>query len=119
MHPIKPAHVPIFSVQKNDVVLPFTSSAEEHAVFPFMRLVLTFILTLAILYNALAAYMRFRHRLALRKRWERQASNTCRATFIRQGMQQYDRSFRRKLIHLVYVMPPSAILLTLYVTNYM
>lgn len=87
--------------------------------FPFMRLVLTFILTLAILYNALAVYMRFKYRLALQMRWERKASNTCRATYIRQGMQQYDRSLRRKLIHLVYVIPPSAILLTLYVTNYM
>lgn len=102
----------------NDTALIFTSY-EEYFVFPFMRLALTFILTLAILYKALAVYMRFRHRLALHKRWEHKVTTTRRATFIRQGMQQYDRSLQRKLIHLVYVMPPSAILLTLYVTNYM
>ncbi|SNY98847.1 hypothetical protein SAMN04488142_3480 [Halomonas sp. hl-4] len=86
---------------------------------PFMRLVLTFVVTLFILYNSLAAYMRCSQRLALQKRWKREAPLLSRNAFIRQGLQQYDRSLRRKLIHLVYVTPPSAVLLILYVTNYM
>lgn len=86
---------------------------------PFMRLVLTFVLTLAVLYYALAIYMRFSHRLSLKKRWAREQPAERYDTYMRQGMQQYDRSLRRKLAHLVYVTPPSAILLILYVTNYM
>lgn len=84
-----------------------------------LRLVITFVLILALLYHALSLYLRLRYRAKLRRHLgEREASANSAALF-REGMRHYDRSFQRKLIRLVYVLPPSVILLIIYVINFM
>lgn len=85
----------------------------------FLRLALTFVIILALLYNALSLYLRLRHRAELRRRLVTQQADGDRAVLLRDGMKRYDRSLQRKLIRLVYVLPPSVILLIIYVINFM
>ncbi|MDX5378262.1 MAG: hypothetical protein LPK08_12200 [Halomonas sp.] len=87
--------------------------------FAFLRLVLTFVVILALLYAALSLHMRLRYRARLRRHLDAQQADGDRALLFREGMQRYDRSLQRKLTHLVYVLPPSAILLIIYVINFL
>jgi hypothetical protein len=58
-------------------------------------------------------------RAKLRRRWQQKGLTGDRAAFIQRGLRQYDRSFRRKLILLVYIIPLGALMLLVYVINFM
>ncbi|PRY66711.1 hypothetical protein B0H98_101706 [Vreelandella songnenensis] len=85
----------------------------------FMRLVVIFIMTLAVLYNALTFYMRTCQRWRLKRLWQHERPALDQATFVKRRMAEFEDSFKRKLAHLVYVTPPSAIVLIIYVINFM
>lgn len=56
----------------------------------------------------------------LEKRWDREKPEGIdRETFIRQGLERYEHSFRRKLIVLILIVPFIAVVGTIYVINYM
>ncbi|UYG02750.1 hypothetical protein OCT51_16395 [Halomonas sp. LR3S48] len=85
----------------------------------FLRLALTFVVILALLYNALSLYLRLRYRAELGRHLDTQQADGDRTALFREGMKRYDRSWQRKLVRLVYVLPPSVILLIIYVINFM
>lgn len=84
----------------------------------FLRLVLLFGVILATLYHALALASRLKHRARLRRRLLELDVHEDPAEFLREGMRHYERSWRHKLLHLVYAMPPSVVLLVIYIINF-
>lgn len=87
--------------------------------FGFFRLVLILMVVLTVVYGALSLYSREVRRAKLKRRWKDKGLTGDRAAFIQRGLRQYDRSFRRKLILLVYIVPLGAIALLVYVINFM
>ncbi|UWQ50179.1 hypothetical protein [Leisingera caerulea] len=87
--------------------------------FGFIRLLLILMVVLTVAYGAVSLYSREVRRAKLKRRWKDKGLTGDRAAFIQRGLRQYDRSFRRKLILLVYIVPLGAIALLVYVINFM
>ncbi|MBY6056002.1 hypothetical protein KUV26_09285 [Leisingera daeponensis] len=87
--------------------------------FGFIRLILILLVVLTVVYAAVSLYSREMRRLKLKRRWKEKGLTGDRAAFIQRGLKQYDRSFRRKLILLVYIIPLGALALLIYVINFM
>ncbi|WP_027244835.1 hypothetical protein [Leisingera daeponensis] len=87
--------------------------------FGFIRLILILFVVLTVAYGAVSLYSREVRRAKLKRRWKDKGLTGDRAAFIQRGLRQYDRSFRRKLILLVYIIPLGAIALLVYVINFM
>lgn len=83
----------------------------------FLRLFVIGFVLLTILYFMISLYSRSVRREALEDEWERDRPTADRDAFVAEGMAQYERSLRRKLIWLVYVVPVAAALVTFYVVN--
>lgn len=74
---------------------------------------------LTVIYGAVSLYSREMRRAKLKKHWRDKGLTGDRDAFIQRGLKKYDRSFRRKLILLVYVIPLGAIALLVYTMNFM
>ena len=86
-----------------------------------MSLISRLFILLAVLtavYAALSLYSRERCRAKLKKRWHDRGLTGDRDAFIQRGLRQYRRSFRRRLILLVYAVPLGAIVLLIYMMNF-
>ncbi|CUH88277.1 hypothetical protein PH5382_02210 [Phaeobacter sp. CECT 5382] len=86
--------------------------------FAFLRLFVLFSLVLTVIYGAVSLYSRERRRARLKRRWKDRGLTGDRQAFIQRGLYQYDRSFRRRLILLVYILPFGAIALVIYLVNF-
>ena len=86
--------------------------------FAFLRLFVLFSLVLTVIYGAVSLYSRERRRAKLKRRWKDRGLTGDRQAFIQRGLYQYDRSFRRSLILLVYILPFGAIALVIYLVNF-
>ncbi|GAA6202631.1 hypothetical protein [Aquicoccus sp. SU-CL01552] len=85
-----------------------------------LRFLLPLLVVLTVVYVVLSVYSRFVRRRKLAERWDSKDVLTVdRETFIRRGLERYDRSFRRKLILGVYIVPLTVIAILIYVTNFM
>ncbi len=84
-----------------------------------LRLLFILMIVLSVVYVALSLYSRAMRRRKLETRWEEKGLTGDRDAFIRRGLQRYDRSFRRKLILGVYVVPLVVIAVLVYVMNFM
>jgi len=85
-----------------------------------LRFFLPLLVVLTVIYAVLSVYSRAVRRRKLAERWDSKDVLTVdRETFIRRGLERYDRSFRRKLILGVYVVPLTVIAIIVYVTNFM
>lgn len=84
-----------------------------------LRLLFILMIVLSVVYVALSLYSRAMRRRKLETRWEEKGLTGDRDAFIRRGLQHYDRSFRRKLILGVYVVPLVVIAVLVYVMNFM
>lgn len=87
--------------------------------FGFIRLALILLVVLTVVYAAVSLYSREMRRAKLKRRWKDKGLTGDRAAFIQRGLKQYDRSFRRRLILLVYIIPLGALALLIYVINFM
>lgn len=87
--------------------------------FGLLRLILILLVLLTAAYAAVSLYSREMRRLKLKRRWKDKGLTGDRAAFIQRGLKQYDRSFRRKLILLVYIVPLGAVAFLIYVINFM
>jgi hypothetical protein len=87
--------------------------------FGFLRLILILLVVLTVVYAAVSLYSREIRRAKLKRRWKDKGLTGDRAAFIQRGLKQYDRSFRRRLILLVYIIPLGALALLIYVINFM
>lgn len=84
----------------------------------FARLMLILFIVLSVIYIALVIWSHAQRRAKLNAEWEQDPQGE-REAFIAQGLEEYKRSFRRKLIWLVYIIPLVLIGTTIYVTNFM
>ncbi len=84
----------------------------------FLRLFFFLMIVLTVVYGAVSLYSREMRRAKLKRRWADRGLTGDRAAFIQRGLRQYDRSFRRRLILLVYFVPLGLIALVIYMVNY-
>lgn len=83
-----------------------------------MRLLIFGFILLSALYIGLLWYSRTRRRRRMEEDWVTAGRPGDRDAYIETGMHQYERSLRRRLIWLVYVVPVTAVAVIVYVTNF-
>lgn len=86
-----------------------------------IRLIVLGFIGLSVLYFLISIYSRSIRREKLEKSWDENPPNggdmAARDVYINDGMAEYESGFRKKLIVLVYVIPPLFIAVILYLTN--
>ncbi|MDH5797249.1 MAG: hypothetical protein OEZ19_01685 [Paracoccaceae bacterium] len=83
------------------------------------RLAIFGFLFLCIVYFLVSVYSRSVRREKLEKKWDEEVKSGDRDAYIEVGMHDYDRSIRKKLIMLIFVIPVIVVGVMLYVTNFM
>ena len=74
---------------------------------------------LTVIYVSVSLWSRQVRKRKLTREWrEGETGGDDMQTFIRKGLEEYDDSFRRKLILLVYIVPVAVIAYIIYVVNY-
>jgi Ca2+/Na+ antiporter len=87
--------------------------------FALARLVVVGFIVLTVIYVVVSFWSRQVRRGKLKARWDAEGRPGDRDEFIREGLEDYDDSFRRKLILLVYIVPVTLIVVIIYVVNFM
>ena len=87
----------------------------------FVRLVVFGFLALSVLYLCITLYSRSIRREKLENEWDENppedATPQMRASFVKDGMTKYESGLRKKLILLVYVIPPIVVGTIIYFIN--
>lgn len=87
----------------------------------FIRLIVLGFIGLSVVYFLISVYSRSIRRETLEDAWDADSSKgddmASRDTYIEEGMAEYESGFRKKLIVLVYVIPPLFVAAILYLTN--
>ena len=84
----------------------------------FVRLIVMLFVALTVIYVSLSFYSRSVRRDKLEQEWDDEVQQGDREAFVREGLEEYDQSLRRKLILGVYIVPILLIGTIIYVTNY-
>lgn len=87
----------------------------------FARLAVFGFIAMTIMYVLLSIYSRSVERERLEKEWDAGqggGDGPARDAYIEAGMKAYEKSLRRKLIWLVYVVPTILVIVLIYLTNY-
>jgi hypothetical protein len=84
----------------------------------FARLVIIGFIVLSVIYFFLSLYSRAVRRGKLEAQWDDEGGPGTRDEFIRNGLEEYNGSLRRKLILGVYVVPSVIVALIIYFTNF-
>ncbi len=87
--------------------------------FGFIPVLLIGFLILSVIYVAVSIWSRQVRRGKLARRWEDEGQKGDREAFIHEGLEDYDDSFRRKLILLVYIVPLALVATIIYAVNFM
>lgn len=83
------------------------------------RLFLILFVVLTVIYVSVSLWSRQVRKRKLTREWrEGETDGDDMQAFIRKGLEEYDDSFRRKLILLVYIVPVAVIAYIIYVVNY-
>ncbi len=77
------------------------------------------LVVLTVIYVIISAWSRSVRKEKLEEEWDEEIREGDREAFIEDGLREYDRSLRRKLILGVYVVPVVFVLAMLYVVNFM
>jgi hypothetical protein len=93
---------------------------------PLLRLAGLLFVVLTVIYVSVSLYDRSLRRERLEKRWDSRHTPgplppdrpQDRAEFIARGLSRYDRSVRRRLLLLVYVIPVTVIAFLVWIVNY-
>lgn len=83
------------------------------------RLVIILLIVLTIIYVSLSLYSRARRREKLEEQWRADLMVGDREAWVKEQLDIYDSSLRRKLILGVYVVPIVGIAVMIYVQNFM
>lgn len=83
----------------------------------FIRVVLIFFVLLVALHLVLRLALRLRERRRLAREWEAGDRLVTREIFVQTGMDDYDRSLRKRLLWLTVVLPMAGLILVLYLVN--
>ncbi len=87
----------------------------------FLKLAGFGFLLLTVVYICLSLYSRALRRDKLEAQWEAdgfEGDEATRRAFIEDGLAEYDRSLRRKLILGVYIVPTLLVIAVIYFTNF-
>ncbi len=86
-----------------------------------IRLIVLGFIGLSVVYFAISIFSRSIRREKLEKEWDANPPEggdaAARDVYIEEGMIEYEGGFRKKLIVLVYVIPPIFVAVILYLTN--
>ena len=82
------------------------------------RLFLIAFVILTVIYISLSLYSRAKRRDKLEAEWDEEGMTGDRDAFIREGLEDYDGSLRRKLILGVFIVPWVAIAALIYIVNF-
>ncbi|MFO7759701.1 MAG: hypothetical protein R6V26_14715 [Roseovarius sp.] len=82
------------------------------------RLLFFGLIFLTVVYFGLSWYLRAEHRRRMERDWEATGRPGTREAYVEAGMEQYNKSLRRRLLLLVYIIPMSTVIVIVYVTNY-
>lgn len=85
----------------------------------FLRFLVIGFVLLSVLYGLLIIYVRSLTRERLEDEWAEEGSIGDRDAYVEEGIKEYERSFRPKLLLLVYILPLTAFCVIFYVTNFM
>lgn len=85
---------------------------------PLVRLAVFGFVALSVIYVLVSIYSRSVRRERLEKQWDARQGPGDRAAFIAQGMADYQKSLRRRLLWLVYIVPTVVISALVYLLNY-
>ncbi len=84
----------------------------------FLKLFIFGFLALAVIYICVSLYSRSVRRERLENRWERQpVEGMTREDYITEGMEKYDSGLRKRLILLVFIIPPALVGIIYYFVN--
>jgi len=83
-----------------------------------LRLGIFLLIGLTVLYVLISIYARSLQRERLEKAWDAAQGPGERAAFIRDGMERYQGSLRRRLLWGVYIVPVAVISVLVYVLNF-
>jgi hypothetical protein len=84
-----------------------------------IRLAVIWFVVLTIIYVCVSLYSRSVRKGKLRDEWEEGPKTQPLSEFLDEGLEDYDGSFRRKLILGVYIVPTALVCVLIYVTNFM
>lgn len=84
-----------------------------------IRMTVIVFVILTVIYVAVSLYSRWVRYGKLKRRWESEIGTGDRDAYIRKGMEEYDRSLRKKLILGVYILPLAIVGFLIYATNFM
>lgn len=87
-------------------------------VIALARLLVVGFVVLSVVYVCLSLYSRAVRRGKLAAEWDEAGMQGDRDAFIKEGLEDYDGSLRRKLILGVYVIPLCLMTLVIYLTNF-
>ncbi|MBA83637.1 hypothetical protein ACSSNL_06930 [Thalassobius sp. S69A] len=82
------------------------------------RLIVVGFVVLTVIYAVVSVWSRMVRRRKLAREWDQEIRQGDREAFIRDGLENYDDSFRRKLILLVYIVPVVLIAVIIYMMNF-
>lgn len=85
--------------------------------FGLLRLVIIGFVILTIIYVGVSLYSRSVRRDKLEREWDEEVKKGDREDFVEDGLDEYEHSFRRKLIWLVYIIPVVIVLAIIYMVN--
>jgi hypothetical protein len=83
----------------------------------FLRPLLLFFALLVVMHLVLRVWLRLRERRRLAEEWELGPRLGDRGVFMDRGMDEYDRSLRKRLLWLTIVAPMAGLIVLLYVLN--
>jgi hypothetical protein len=82
------------------------------------RLMVIGFVVLSVIYVCLSFYSRAVRKGKLRAQWHEGPQDQPLDTFLDEGLEDYDKSLRRKLILSVYVIPVILVSVIIYLTNF-
>ena len=82
------------------------------------RLMIVGFIVLTVIYVCLSLYSRAVRKGKLRREWHEGPQDVSLEAFLEEGLEEYDKSLRRKLILSVYVIPVILVSVVIYLTNF-
>ncbi|MGH1454468.1 MAG: hypothetical protein ACRBBV_14985 [Paracoccaceae bacterium] len=86
--------------------------------FALARLLVVGFIVLTVIYVCVSLYSRSVRRGKLKAEWDEAQMTGDREAWLKQGLEEYDHSLRRKLIWGVYVIPVVLVATIIYVVNH-
>lgn len=86
--------------------------------FALARLMVVGFVVLSVIYVCLSLYSRAVRKGKLRAEWNEGSQDQTLDAFLDDGLEDYDKSLRRKLILSVYVIPVILVSVVIYLTNF-